>query len=662
MWPVRRPDGDPPPVYGSDSEKFSVKLNHGGYFLGTGENRAYVGGSVVWYDQCEKAGWSADSVHSLVENLGYESEGRIKIYFCLPGWSINTKGLLEIRGDFQSDKMIAAVNCGHQFLRLYLDHDDSITGDIWDDTVEFHVADLPAIISPNKQGRHVDVPIQMVCPDAQPEVKKTKRELAMEEANEVDNISVNSEDSDYEPEIIDSDYDVSDEDSDLKEDVIDEEEGYKGKHVHMADNSDDDLDLPDSDEESIRYNFKTFRVEDMHKPAFQSGQVFGSVELLRKAIREYSCQNRVDIKFPINDRKRLCAKCEPGCPWYLWASTDSRTKSFQIKRFDGEHTCSKKWKVRAFTSVFLAEKHEDITPEDMVSPWYSIDSFKRAYSNIIRPCRDRREWKKTYGINVEPPAYDKKVGRPSKNRRTAPHELEHHMGGKKMSRHGVIIHCSYCGGPGHNIGGCKDKKNGMPPKQYVSKKKKEVVRLLPDSSDEDEPVITQDHNMEWQSGLNNEDHVSIGTTMLDEMLQQRPVRVEPQFEPLPESSFIVAAWEKASQASCSSAQPRQGDLAKEVEAIKQAKNNAAAEKKESAVQARIRKEEEALALKAQIAKLKAEESQQKKMLAAQKKKRKNKLQRKKRLQGRRKQRELLLLRRKLCKQKQRREQLKRTGL
>jgi hypothetical protein len=31
----------------------------------------------------------------------------------------------------------------------------------------------------------------------------------------------------------------------------------------------------------------------------------------------------------------------------------------------------------------------------------------------------------------------------------------------------------------------------MPPKQYISKKKKEVVRLLPDSSDEDEPGITQ---------------------------------------------------------------------------------------------------------------------------------------------------------------------------
>jgi hypothetical protein len=122
-------------------------LNHGGYFLGFGENRAYVRGSVVWYDQCEKASWSADSLHNLVENLGYESDGRIKIYFCLPGWFVNTKGLLVIRGDLQSDQMIASVNSGHKFLRVYLDHNDSITGDIWDDVVEFPVAKKPKKIS-----------------------------------------------------------------------------------------------------------------------------------------------------------------------------------------------------------------------------------------------------------------------------------------------------------------------------------------------------------------------------------------------------------------------------------------------------------------------------------------------------------------------------------
>ena len=37
------------------------------------------------------------------------------------------------------------------------------------------------------------------------------------------------------------------------------------------------------------------------------------------------------------------------------------------------------------------------------------------------------------------------------------------MVAKKMSRHGVIMHCNYCGEPDHNIKGCKYLKAGMPP-------------------------------------------------------------------------------------------------------------------------------------------------------------------------------------------------------
>lgn len=32
-----------------------------------------------------------------------------------------------------------------------------------------------------------------------------------------------------------------------------------------------------------------------------------------------------------------------------------------------------------------------------------------------------------------------------------------------MSRHGVIMHCNYCGEPDHNIKGCKYLKAGLPP-------------------------------------------------------------------------------------------------------------------------------------------------------------------------------------------------------
>lgn len=61
-------------------------------------------------------------------------------------------------------------------------------------------------------------------------------------------------------------------------------------------------------------NLKAFRDEDMPCPKFHVGQVFQSVELLRKAIKEYSCRNRVNIKMPTNDKMRLCVKCEEGCP------------------------------------------------------------------------------------------------------------------------------------------------------------------------------------------------------------------------------------------------------------------------------------------------------------------------------------------------------------
>ena len=48
-----------------------------------------------------------------------------------------------------------------------------------------------------------------------------------------------------------------------------------------------------------------------------------------------------------------------------------------------------------------------------------------------------------------------------------------------MSRHGVIMHCSYCREPDHNKGGCKYLKQGLPPPRGVP----DVV--------EPEPVITQ---------------------------------------------------------------------------------------------------------------------------------------------------------------------------
>ena len=161
---------------------------------------------------------------------------------------------------------------------------------------------------------------------------------------------LDSDDEDYEPDmLLDSDNEIGHDDDDLYADNVDEDEPeqrdekksnekakQKGKEKVVPTNqqkgkeayqSDEDMSKNDvlwvtySNDEELNLKFKSFREDDLHKPKFHVGQVFESVELLRTAIKEYSCQNRVDIKLPVNDRKRLKAKCDEDCTCYLWVSS-----------------------------------------------------------------------------------------------------------------------------------------------------------------------------------------------------------------------------------------------------------------------------------------------------------------------------------------------------
>lgn len=69
---------------------------------------------------------------------------------------------------------------------------------------------------------------------------------------------------------------------------------------------------------------------------------------------------------------------------------------------------------------------------------YSVSMFKKAYRNIIYPCKDITEWEKMNGPQIHPPDYKKHVGRPCKSRRKGAEEIICSNGGRKMSRHGVI--------------------------------------------------------------------------------------------------------------------------------------------------------------------------------------------------------------------------------
>lgn len=102
---------------------------------------------------------------------------------------------------------------------------------------------------------------------------------------------------------------------------------------------------------------RSFKLEDLKAPTFKLGMKFLTATDLRRAIQEYTVQNRVQIKYVKNDKQRIRAHCSDDCPWYLFAAPDSRTTSFVVKTYVGDHTCSKEWEVNAFTSSYLAGKY-----------------------------------------------------------------------------------------------------------------------------------------------------------------------------------------------------------------------------------------------------------------------------------------------------------------
>lgn len=181
-----------------------------------------------------------------------------------------------------------------------------------------------------------------------------KRRSSRQVAPEEDGDSGTYSDSDYEPEIIDSDNDIE-RDDDLYLQYADHDPMDDKKVITEGEMSDVEFFVPaGSDDESDRFNnFKPSVAEDMHDPKFHNGQLFQSVDQLKKSIREHSCRHRKDIKFPKNDKVRVLARCEEGCPWELYASVDSRTKAVMVTRLSDKHTCESKWQVRAFSARYI---------------------------------------------------------------------------------------------------------------------------------------------------------------------------------------------------------------------------------------------------------------------------------------------------------------------
>ncbi|KAE8808519.1 40S ribosomal protein S5-1 [Hordeum vulgare] len=73
-------------------------------------------------------------------------------------------------------------------------------------------------------------------------------------------------------------------------------------------------------------------------------------------------------------------------------------------------------------------------------------NYRDCYAWNVMPMSDMKKWEKMHGIPVHP----KVMGRPKKNRKKEPEEKKDKNGLKKISKHGVTMHCFICGVVDHN--------------------------------------------------------------------------------------------------------------------------------------------------------------------------------------------------------------------
>ncbi|KAG2632857.1 hypothetical protein PVAP13_2NG127609 [Panicum virgatum] len=183
----------------------------------------------------------------------------------------------------------------------------------------------------------------------------------------------------------------------------------------------------------------------------------------------------------------------------------------------------------------------------------AVASFMMAYGNTIWPCKDKSAWVKVDASEVLPPVYEKKVGRPPKSRRKQPYEIQG-PSGPKLTKHGVIITCRYCGKSGHNRATCdlrkqrKESADSALPDEEIpansagqgsSAGQEYADSALPDEEiTHDEPIISQVSMFVDDTGgpLFSQLSSTMASQMMAESTQTRTIEAQP----LPEPSFIMS--------------------------------------------------------------------------------------------------------------------------
>ena len=172
--------------------------------------------------------------------------------------------------------------------------------------------------------------------------------------------------------------------------------------------SDDLKSLSDGDGSNRRYPHFNALIDFKKKICFKDGMIFGSNNIFRKALRQYSIENGGDYYYLHNDKKKVYAYCKKRCQcpfvharikcsckkvlcgFKACARRMSNDGSFQLKSWK-EHDCGWQHDNTKVTSEWLSEKYLEHYRDD---PTWKLSAFissvKRDHNVHVT---DTKAWK-----------------------------------------------------------------------------------------------------------------------------------------------------------------------------------------------------------------------------------------------------------------------------
>lgn len=139
----------------------------------------------------------------------------------------------------------------------------------------------------------------------------------------------------------------------------------------MAISSDDEDDhiFPEFNEE-----------KDMKDPHFELGMLFSSAEVLRLAVRSHAISQRRPVIRQPNMGSKVQFICKDPCRWKIYANKCQKTDSYQIRTYQGKHTCQLTWEQKQLSADWIATRYMD---EIRINPSWECEAFQKKVVNDL---------------------------------------------------------------------------------------------------------------------------------------------------------------------------------------------------------------------------------------------------------------------------------------